>query len=174
VDGGLGGQIIPEAPVPGRSRYGVQQPVPVGTTTGGGVQPTPVGTTAQEPYQLAENGEVVSDTPLNGAYQYTAVGNDTYLDVTDPSTGQVRRFTGDVVQAAYSILGYSNFDEMVMGEGYDAAIQILLGFIAPPAAATTPGAGPGGLGPQAPVASPPFVQDSGPSREAGPVPGYTQ
>lgn len=145
--------------------------------------------TGRDPYVHDQNGQIVGDAPLPGQYQYTAMGNDVYLDVTNPNTGQVHRFTGDVVQATYGMMGYQSFDEMVLDMGYNGATQMLFSFIAPPAPAPSPRpnpsgppvGNPGGVGPVGPApaapAPTPGPYDYGPPGtppDAGPVPGFTQ
>lgn len=78
-------------------------------------------------FQLEYNGQVIGTQGLPTMYQYSPVGQDVYLDVTDPN-GYVRRYTGDVVEAAYTQMGYSDFDTMVAELGYDSAYQVLSSF----------------------------------------------
>lgn len=97
-----------------------------------GAIPTPV------PQQPDRSGAI--PTPVEqhpSPYQYTQEGQDVFLDVTTPD-GATARFTGDVVEAVYTMLGYSSFDEMVLDMGYSNAVAALFGFIQPPQAAAPP------------------------------------
>lgn len=130
----------------------------------------------REPYQMQQNGEMVPS--ISNAYQYTQVGNDVYLDVTDPLTGFTHRFTGDVVEAAYTLGGASSFDELVATVGYADAVQMLFGFVnpaPPPPSVTQPQyqpptgqtvGGPGSVGPVNPGSPAPptnyFPEPTGP------------
>lgn len=64
-------------------------------------------------------------------WQYSQVGNDVFLDLTDPRDGTTHRFTGDVVETVYTMLGYQSWEEMLLAEGYDNAVAALLAFVTP-------------------------------------------
>lgn len=123
---------LPDRPADGRARSRDQ---PAAYPNQG---PGMVGSPTVQPYQMQQNGEVVGAEPIPGSYQYTPVGQDVYLDVTDPQTGQVHRFTGDIVEAAAAANQTGSFDEMVATYGYDTAVAILFGYIQPPVAAPAP------------------------------------
>lgn len=117
------------------------------------------------PHNLAEGPPPVID----GGWQFSEVGPDVFLDVTDPRDGSTHRFTGDVVQTVYELMGYNSWEEMVMGEGYEGAIAALFGFVTPlkpPIQSPQP--------PMQPSGQPPAVPSPGPGVPGSRPPGFQE